>query len=381
MAGQIIKRGDNKWLVRIYLGADPGTGKRRYHSHSVNGTKKDAQRYRTAALRERDLGTFVEPARMDLNGYLDRWLNDAVKPRVRARTLQDYRRYLDYVRCLLGNRRLDQITSLDIQAAYTKIGEDVSAHAVVHCHRTLRDAFGQAVKWSILARNPTDGVSVPAEPRREMCVLTPEEAMCFQAECRKHDRGLVFSFTVATAMRPGEVLGLRWQDCDLTSGAITVQQSLATLRGGKWEIGEPKTHQSRRTIPLPKSVTRDLIAHRAAQAEHRLRFRGVYEDLDLVFASPNGRPLNPDNLSRRTLKPVLKSAGLPRRFRWYDCRHTCATLLLAAGENPKVVSERLGHTKVAFTLDRYGHVLPGMQEKAADRLEQILFGKSEASPG
>jgi integrase len=117
------------------------------------------------------------------------------------------------------------------------------------------------------------------------------------------------------------------------------------------------------------------LKHRAAQAEHRLRFRGAYEHLDLVFASPNGRALNGDNLSRRTLKPILKQLGLPLRFRWYDCRHTCATLLLATGENPKVVSERLGHTKVAFTLDRYVHVLPGMQENAAAKLEAILFGR------
>ena len=375
MAGQIIKRGDRKWLVRIYMGTDPGTGKRRYHNCTITGTKKDAERYRTATLRRRDLGTFVEPARISLNDYLNRWLETAAKPRVRPRTLQDYHRYLDYLRPILGNRRLDQIKPLDVQSAYTTIREKVSDHAVIHAHRTLRSALGQAVKWGILARNPAVGASVPAEPRREMCVLTPEEAALFQVESRQHERGLVFSFSLATGMRPGEVQALRWQDCDLDAGRVTVQQSLVVLKGGKWEIGEPKTPNSRRTIPLPKSVTRDLVKHRAAQAEHRLRFRGTYEDLDLVFASPNGRPPNGDNLSRRTLKPILKALGLPRRFRWYDCRHTCATLLLAAGENPKVVSERLGHTKVAFTLDRYGHVMPGMQEKAAGKLEAILFGR------
>ena len=110
MAGQIIRRGERKWLVRIYLGTDPGTGKRRYHNHTVKGTKKDAERYRTSKLSEKDSGKFVAPARLSLNAYLDRWMEDAVKPRVRSRTLQDYERYLGYVRPLLGNRRLDQIT-------------------------------------------------------------------------------------------------------------------------------------------------------------------------------------------------------------------------------------------------------------------------------
>jgi len=147
-----------------------------------------------------------------------------------------------------------------------------------------------------------------------------------------------------------------------------------SLKGGKWEMGEPKTRQSRRTIPLPRSIAVELRAHRAAQASYRLETKANYHDLDLVFASQTGAPPDGQNLAYRTLKPILKAAGLSRKFRWYDCRHTCATLLLAAGENPKVVSERLGHATVAFTLDRYAHVLPGMQESASEHLERILYG-------
>ncbi len=153
-----------------------------------------------------------------------------------------------------------------------------------------------------------------------------------------------------------------------------MRRSLVHLKGGQWEIGEPKTRQSRRTIPLPRSVARELAAHRAAQAAHRLRVGTKYQDHDLVFASETGGPLDGQNLAYRTLKPILRTARLSANFRWYDCRHTCATLLLAAGENPKVVSERLGHATVAFTLDRYAHVLPGMQERAANLLEEFLFG-------
>ncbi len=177
-----------------------------------------------------------------------------------------------------------------------------------------------------------------------------------------------------TGMRPGEVQALQWQDCDLEAGKVSVRRTLVRLKGRRWEFGEPKTRASRRTIPLPPSVTRQLVAHRAAQAAHRLRYRGQYHDLDLVFASSNGHPLDGDNVGSRILKPVLRKAGLPKHFRWYDCRHTCATLLLASQENPKVICERLGHTKVAFTLDRYTHVLPGMQEQASGKLETILFG-------
>ena len=375
MPGQTIRRGRDKWLVRIFLGRDPATGKRRYHNQTIHGSKKDAERYSIAKHRERDQGTFVEPARMSLDAYLDQWLEDAVRPRVRPRTLQDYRRFLNHhVRPALGAKRLDRITPLDIQRLYTRIGQEVSAHAVVHTHRPLRAALEQAVAWGMLARNPAGRVSVPQEPRGEICVLSPQEVARFQAVAARHSRGFVLTFSLATGMRPGEVQALQWKDCDLDAGTVAVRRTLVHLKGGAWQFGEPKTRLSRRTIPLPRSVTRELVTHRVAQAAHRLRLGSAYQDHDLVFANETGGPLDGQNLAYRTLKPILKAAGLPSQFRWYDCRHCCATLLLAAGENPKVVSERLGHATVAFTLDRYAHVLPGMQEKAASKLEHILFG-------
>ena len=131
-SGSIKRRGARKWLVSIYLGTHPDTGKRRYHYKTKDGTKKDAEAYLREQLTQRDRGLLIEPARMPLSEYLDRWLQDDVKPRVRPRTLQDYRRFLDkYVRPALGARPLNRITPLDIQALYTSIGEETSAHAVV----------------------------------------------------------------------------------------------------------------------------------------------------------------------------------------------------------------------------------------------------------
>ena len=377
MAGQIIRRGDRKWMVRVYMGTDTDTKKRRYHNKTVSGSKKDAERYLAATLRSRDLGTFVEPTRMSLNSYLDRWLEDSVKPRVRPRTLQDYNRFLDqFVRPVLGNRRLDSLRSTDIQSLYTGIGEQASAHAVVHTHRPLRAALRQAVRWQMLARNPAEDVAVPKEPRGETCALSAADVARFHAEAAKHPRGFVFTFTLATGLRPGEVQALRWKDCDLDAGSVTVKRNLVHLKGGRWEFGEPKTRRSCRTIPLPRSVARDLQSHRATQSARKLRLGGAVQDNDLVFANETGGPLDAQNLAYRTLKPILRAAGLPTKFRWYDCRHTCATVLLSAGENPKVVSERLGHASVAFTLDRYASVLPGMQEEASERLERILTGSA-----
>jgi len=145
-SGQIIKRGDRKWLVKIFVGTDPETNKRSYRSKLIHGTKKDADEHLREQLRLQDRGILIEPARMPLGEYLDRWLRDDVAPRVRPRTLQDYRRFLDkYVRPALGTRPLNGITPLDVQALYTSIGDATSAHAVVHTHRPLNAAFERAV--------------------------------------------------------------------------------------------------------------------------------------------------------------------------------------------------------------------------------------------
>ncbi len=197
-----------------------------------------------------------------------------------------------------------------------------------------------------------------------MSVLSAEEVIAFQRGAAKHPRGFILTFTLATGMPPAEVQGLKWKDVDLRAGTVTVRRVVGWIPGEGWRFGEPKTKLSRRTIPLPCSVTERLRIHQREQVVGQSRRRKLgrqVADHTLVFPDRNGNPVDGKNLAVRVLKPILAAAELDLRFRWYDCRHTCATLLLAAGANPKVVSERLGHAKVAFTLDHYAHVLPGMQ--------------------
>ena len=155
-----------------------------------------------------------------------------------------------------------------------------------------------------------------------------------------------------------------------------MQRSLIwkSYKSGDWYFGEPKTPRSRRRIPLPASVTSALKEHRRYQAEARLKAGATYQNLDLVFATSEGQPLIRLNVIQKHFKPILKRAGLPETLRLYDLRHSCATLLLSANENPKVVSERLGHSSITLTMDIYSHVLPDMQQAATEKLEKLLFG-------
>lgn len=391
-SGEIMRRGDRKWLVRLYVGFDQHTGKRIRHAETIHGTKRIAEARLRDLLAKRDLGQLFEPSQISLGAYLDRWIEQSVEPNTRPRTAQDYARYLDrYVRPALETRTLSKLSPVEIQQLLKAIADETSPHAARRTHAVLRAALKQAVRWRYVPLSPMEGVQAPREQRNETVALSAAQARAFREAAASLDRGFIFSFSMATGMRPGEIQALRWADVDLAAGVVRVEKALVWVDGppdpktGKrrkiWQFGEPKTRLSRRSIPLPDAITADLRAHRRRQSEWRLRLGDAYVDHDLVFAGDLGQPILNTNLSRRVLKPILKAAGLSediqQRFRWYDCRHTCACLLLEAGVNPRVVSERLGHSTVAFTLDRYAHVLPGQQEAASAHLDAIFAGRSD----
>ena len=154
------------------------------------------------------------------------------------------------------------------------------------------------------------------------------------------------------------------------------KMELKHRKGGGFKFDEPKTAKSRRTVPLPKSILPKLKEHKRQQTEHRFKLGSAYENYNLVFANELGRPLNARNLYQRNFQSIVKKSELDKEgFVLYSLRHSCATLLLSAGENPKVVAERLGHSSVKMTLDTYSHVLPDMQQSATDKLETMLYQK------
>ena len=378
MAGQIYERGKDVYQVRIFLGMD-ANGKQIFHRKTIHGKKKDAQKYLTAKMRERDLGVFIEPAAQTLDAYLDKWLETAAKPRLRERTWEDYREYLKrYVRPGLGHRKLSDIKPMDVQNLYGEmLGRGLSARTVRYCHAILSSALKQSVKWQMLLTNPCAAVDLPRQQRQEMQALTPEEAGKFLAAAQSDKWSVIFELAITTGLRPEEYLGLQWQDLDFATGHLIVRRALVWKRkGGGWSLQEPKTSNSRRTIPLPASVVLSLRAHKRKQAEERLKAGPDYQNDDFIFAGELGNPLLMSNFFRRHFQPVLERSGITKKIRLYDLRHTCATLLLSAGENPKVVSERLGHASIVLTLDVYSHVLPSMQQAATDKLENMLFSKT-----
>lgn len=369
MAGQIINRGTNKWLVRVFLGRDE-YGKKKYHNKTINGTKKDAQKYLNAVLREKDIGVYFQSSKDSVNKYLDQWLESSAKPRLRERTYNSYVELLKrYIRPYLGASLLGKLTPLDIQSTYSALGEKgLSPATIRRSHAVLRSALSQAVKWQLIMRNPVEFVDLPKEEKKEMLAMTTDETKKFLEKAKEDKFYILFLLLVTTGIRPGEALTLKWKD--LNNSKIHIQRSLYRNKNG-FQFTEPKTPKSRRTIPIPFTVNNELLKLKAEKEELFNSNNNAYNDL--IFTNEKGGPLELRNIVKRHFKPVLKKSNINEKIRLYDLRHTCATILLEAGENPKIVSERLGHASIRLTIDTYTHVLPDMQQKATEKLETILF--------
>jgi integrase len=372
MKGQIINRGKNVWYVRIFLGRD-ANGKRKDFNQTIHGTKKDAQKFLTAKLREIDLGIFTEPSLIPLNEYIDKWLEEVAKPRVRENTFDSYSLIVkNYIKKHLGNLKLSDIQPYQVQKFYNQLQKQgLSSRTVRYAHTVLSSALKQAVKWKIIIQNPCELCDLPKLVKKEKQVLTPAQARIFWEEAKQSKCFALLLLVIESGLRPSEYLGLQWKDLDFEKKVLSVRRTVIERVKGGYYFGETKTAKSRRSMPLSDTVINSLKTHRRNQLEERLKLGSEYQNLDLIFASEVGTPLQRRNVIRRHFKPLLKKANLPD-ITLYELRHTTATLLLSEGENPKIVSERLGHSSVVLTLDTYSHVLPTMQEEATAKLERIF---------
>lgn len=369
----VSKRGPKRWLVRVYLGRN-AAGKRCWHTETIHGTKADALRAERLKLGKRDTGRLVEHVRVGMEAYLQRWLKEAAQQQVRPRTFASYRQVVEaYVIPHIGTRRLARLSPLDVQSMVNELhGRGLSPRTIRYAVTVLRMALTQAVRWRLLPLNPiqTGDISLPKLSGKTVArALTVAEVGRLFAAAAGHRLEALWPVAVTSAMRPGEYLALKWNDVDFEAGQVTVRRTL--LPGGTF--GEPKTAKSRRTITLPVSTMHALREHKRRQAAEKLEAGPAYHDQRLVFCTATGEPLDWNNVVHYAFLPLLKAAELPR-IRPYDLRHTGATLLLQAGENLKVVSERLGHASIVLTADVYSHVTPVMQAGAAERLEAALNG-------
>lgn len=383
MRGSVIKRGKT-WSYVVDVGRDPVSGRRRQKWKGGFATKREAQRALSELLGRRTEDSWFDASAKTVGEYLEDW-HRLVSPRLRPTTSASYFEVIHgWVLPRIGSMSLTAVSPMTLMALYAELTESgrrdgrggLSASSVTYCHRILKQALGNAVKWGLLQRNPADLVSPPRKSTPEMSTWTADEARRFLDAVADDRLYALWLLLVVTGMRRGEALGLRWKDVDLVAGRIAIRQTLLKI-GYETHFGEPKTKRSRRSVSIDAFTVAALTAHRERQLAERLPTLEPASDaaLDLVFTQTDGRPLQPQNVTQ-AFGNTLRRLGLPI-IRLHDLRHTSATLALGAGIHPKVVSERLGHSNITITLDTYSHVIPGLHEAAADQLAAVILGNVE----
>jgi len=308
--------------------------------------------------------------------YLERWLRH-IRARVRTVTFEGYeslirRHALPHV----GALALTDVTALRIQELYADLLEapggatGLSAGSVLNLHLVLTQAFGQAVRWGLLPANPTAGAQPPRPRRPARIVVDPALLQRLLEVVEGSSLEAPVAVAAATGMRRGEILALRWSDLDADFGAVRVQRTLQPTRTGL-VFEQPKTPRSRRTVLLPDFLTPYLERQQVSQAARRANLGPeLWLPGDLLIDRGDGGPVNPDTLSTGWAR-FLRAHKLPP-VRFHDLRHAHATMMLTQGVHPKVVSERLGHASIGITLDIYSHVLPTLQQEAAQAFDRLF---------
>jgi len=382
MKGFIRQRSKGSWEVCLDTSRDPATGKRRRHFESVKGTKKAAQQRLAELLVDIERGTYAKPTQVTLGEWLRDWISGYVATNCSLRTAQSYQsEVMRHLIPALGAIALTRLQPQHLQSYYahalsqgrvdTKGG--LSARTVQYHHRILSEALSHAIKMGLLVRNVAEAVDPPHPERKNMATLVPEDIPQFLEATHETPHYVLFYTALYTGMRLGELLGLRWGDVDLDMASLSVVQALYK-RSGVCQMVKPKSSHSRRQIALSPSLALLLRQYKGEQQLQRILLGKPLADSDLVFCHPDGKPLDPGVVSH-TFAKVLKKAGLPH-IRFHDLRHSHATLLLKGGVHPKIVSERLGHASIGITLDTYIHVLPGLQEKAAECFDNLVVRKN-----
>ena len=366
--GSVEELPDGRWRAILSLGVVNG---KRVRRKFYGKTKKEVLTKLRECQARQNAGTLTDAGKLTVGEWLEKWL-ELRKAKIEAST---YRRYEQSVRHHLRDRlnrvHLGKFQPVHIEALYASMEKDgVSRDEQSRAGAILSRALREAVRLHLLPYNPAAEVKKPKTRKRQIHPLTQEQTLTFLHTAASDRLAAMYVFWLDSGCRPAEVYAMHWPSLDLDACTVRITRALSEVNG-HLDLKEVKTPKGNRTIYLSRTTVAALRSHR-----ERMRAAGFDVDAGPVFCDLDGGFLRQGNVHRRSFVPILTRAKIPK-IRPYDLRHTCAaTLLLNAGVNIKIVSERLGHASIQITLDHYAHVLPGMQQIAADAMEKIFSGDS-----
>ena len=369
--GSIRKRKDGRWEGRYVVGRDPDTGKM-VTKNVLGKTQAEVKEKLRKAIDDSRQLDYTKEGKYTVGQWLDEWFDAYAKVKVRASSHQTYKGYIEnHIKPNIGDIPIEKLTSLRLQKFYRKLltegrvpriesenqPKGLSAKTVRNIHQVISSAMSMAVKHKLILSNPAEGCELPKVEHKEMHTIPAEQLGAFLREAKESGVYELYYLDLATGLRRGELLGLKWEDVDLAHGVIHVRRQVYRIDGEVKEV-PLKTKNAYRNI----SISKDAVKMLQEMEKHRIR--------EYVFPSPSGGPISPDSVLNM-LHRVLKRAGLPS-MRFHDLRHSFATLALQNGVDIKTVSGMLGHFSAGFTLDTYAHVTTAAQKEAANTMRNVL---------
>ena len=362
--GSIFKRSDGRWAAYVSTGG----GDRRY---LYGRTRQEVAQKLLGALKAHGDGLPLPGERETVGSFFPTWVAGQ-RHRLRPSTWTRYEQYIRvHVVTQIGSVPLSKLSPQHLDRLYdNRLRAGLSTTTVLHIHRVIHRGLESAMRYGLVARNVAKLVDPPQARHFEMAVLSVEQVHQLLDAAGGPPLEALIAVAVSTGMRKGELLALRWADVDLERRVVSVKGTLQRINGELRTV-QPKTRKSRRQVELATFAVDALRRHKAAQAQQRLLVGPDWNGLDLVFPNVYGRPQEGWHLVYSRFYRLLDKAGLPR-IRFHDLRHTAASLMLSRGVHPKIVSEMLGHSTIAITLDLYSHVTPTMQRRAADAMDELM---------
>ncbi len=371
--GNIRKRKDGRWEGRYTAGTSPETGKQIF-KNVLGKTQSEVKEKLKKALADSQRLDLAKQGKYTVGTWMDIWFENVCKIKVRPSSHQTYQGYIDnHIKLNIGNIPLEKLTTMELQKFYRKLltkgrverieskaqQKGLSAKTVRNINQVISSAMDFAVAQKIISENPCKAVALPKIEHKEMQTIPAEQLQAFLTEAKATGVYEMYYIELATGLRRGELLGLKWEDIDMQQGIIRVRRQVARI-DGKIVEAPLKTKNSYRTVTI------------SPQAIEVLKQQKAKTNDQYVFPSPNGGPISPDSVNNM-LKRVLERAGIPK-VRFHDLRHTFATLALQNGVDIKTVSGMLGHFSAGFTLDTYAHVTTTAQKEAAQTMGNVLAG-------
>src|SRR5215218_8470545 len=347
--GSIRRRKDGRWEARFTVQTPDGPKQKTVYGK----TRKETAEKLTEVMAGRDKGLVFDAGKLTVGEYLERWLDDVVKPSASHRTHSTHTQQVyTHIAPTLGRIKLKDLRKAHIDRLYReKLDARLAPSTVRRVHAVLHKALEEAVKGDLIPRNPAAHANKPKAQQEEIEPLDASQAAAFLEAGRGDRFEALYVLCLMCGLRQGEALALRWQDVDLEGATLRVNRQLQRVRGGGGlRFSKPK-NASRRIVGLPQQAVSALNSHRKRQLEEKLRAGPLYQDGGLVFASGQGKPLDAQNVVNRHYKPLLKRAGLPP-VHLHDLLHRCLSLLSHPGQYIRNLQALAGYVNDAFSLQR-----------------------------